>query len=110
MFRTQNTGDGQIKQNMEVAQKIAFESLILYNISQIISESTLFSKVRNIKILNPVLSCFLCTSVWASFALTFVLFDYAKYLGYETVSWFWNGLFFSSITWFIHCVETKLLE
>ena len=89
-----------------IATKIIFQIFVLYNITQIVTESVLFSKVRKIKILSPLLTCFLCTSVWISFLLSFFLFDLAKYLEYD-YSWFWNGLFFSSITWFIHIIEQK---
>lgn len=89
-------------------EHIIFEVLVLYNITQIIVESILFSKVRKIKILNLLLSCFLCTSVWISFILSFFLFNYAEYLGYNRFSWFFNGMFFSSIAWFLHLIEGKL--
>ena len=91
-----------------IESKIVFEVIVLYNITQIVAESTLFSKVRKIKIVGSVLSCFLCTSVWISFLLTFVLFDYANYLGFDKFSWFFNGMFFSGLTWFIHVIERKL--
>ena len=96
--------------------KIAFQVLVLYQITQIISESKITRPLRNYlnengtkylvpKFLYELMSCFLCTSVWVGFILTPLLFDFAKYLGYETVSWFWNGLFFSSITWFLNVWE-----
>lgn len=89
-------------------EQVIFEVFVLYNITQVIVESTLFSKVRKIKILNPLLSCFLCTSIWISFILSLFLFNYAEYLGCNHFSWFFNGMFFSSITWFLHLIEGKL--
>lgn len=113
MFHSRDTNPGQIYANVKMIDQIVFEIFVLYNITQIITESSLFESVRqfkvnNKKILHPLLSCFLCTSVWISFLLTFVLFDYASHLGYQQFSWFLNGLFFSSVTWFIHIIEIKL--
>lgn len=96
--------------------KIIFETLILYQIAQIISESTLFSPIRRfflrsnwipINWIGRLLDCFLCTSVWVGFVLSFVLFNFSEYLGYYSFSWFWNGLYFSSMAWFLRILESK---
>jgi hypothetical protein len=94
--------------------KIIFQVIVLYQITQIISESKITRPLRTYlsgkqslvaRFLYELISCFLCTSVWVGFILTPLLFDFAKYLGYDTVTWFWNGLFFSCITWFLHVWE-----
>jgi len=101
--------------------KIGFQVFVLYQIAQIISESKISRPLRyylrdisdkNIvaKVLYELMSCFLCTSVWVGFALTPLLFDLSSYLGYSTISWFWNGLFFSSITWFMKVWEENKLK
>lgn len=100
--------------------KVVFQVLVLYNISQIISESSLTRPIReyllkycNIpvyKFLYGLMSCFLCTSVWVGFILSLLLHDMAKDIGYETLTWFWSGLFYSSITWFIHVWEEGKLK
>lgn len=96
--------------------QIIFELFVLYQISQVISESTLFSPVRRFFLrsdwiplnwIGQMLDCFLCTSIWVGFGLSFVLFNFAEYLGYYEVSWFWNGLFFSSLAWFLRIFENK---
>lgn len=99
-----------------ILMKIVFQILVLYQIAQIISESRISKPLRTfllekshgnviIGLLHGLLSCFLCTSVWVGFLLTPMLFDFAEYIGYNQVSWFWNGLFFSSITWFLYVWE-----
>jgi hypothetical protein len=96
--------------------KVIFQVIVLYQITQIISESRISRPIREYlaekgrkylfpKILHDLISCFLCTSVWVGFILTPLLFDLAKYIGYETMSWFWNGLFFSCVAWFLNVWE-----
>lgn len=104
-----------------IITKIIFEVFILYQVSQVISESKLTRPFREylrqkgqsnrlIMFLYNLLSCFLCTSIWVGFLLSLLLFDFAAHIGYETVSWFWNGLFFSSITWFMNVWEQNKLN
>lgn len=99
--------------------KVIFQIFILYNISQIISETKISRPLRDYlrrktnivaRILYELISCFLCTSVWVGFILTPLLFDFAAYLGYTSVTWFWNGLYFSSITWFMNVWEQNKLK
>ena len=96
--------------------KIIFEVMVLYQITQIITESKITRPIRSFlneqgryfiiaEILYELISCFLCTSVWVGFILTPLLFDFASYLGYDKGSFFWNGLFFSSVTWFLYVWE-----
>ena len=96
--------------------QIIFETLILYQISQVISESYLFSPMRNFFIesnwiplnwFGKLIDCFLCTSIWVGFGLSLYLFNLAEYLGYLQFSWFWNGLFFSCLTWILRVLENK---
>lgn len=106
---------------MLILLKIVFQTLVLYQVSQIISESKISRPLREYlkemssvstfaKVLYELISCFLCTSVWVGFLLTFVLFDFADYLGYDIVSWFWNGLFFSALSWFMYVWEQSKLK
>jgi hypothetical protein len=96
--------------------KIIFQTFVLYQAAQIISESKLTKPLREYllgrsvnsiayKFLYELFSCFLCTSVWVGFILTPLLFDLSSYLGYCGFSWFWNGLFFSALAWFMHVWE-----
>lgn len=105
---------GRKQINEMILLKIIFQVIVLYQITQIISESKITRPLRTYlsgkqslvaRFLYELISCFLCTSVWVGFILTPLLFDFAKYLGYDTVTWFWNGLFFSCITWFLHVWE-----
>jgi len=95
---------------------ILFEILVLYQLTSIITESHLFKPIRtwalsSSEFLGSLISCFLCTSVWVGFILSFVLYDYAKTLGINPMySWFFNSMFFSFFTWFLHLIEQKLEE
>jgi len=99
--------------------KVIFQILVMYQMTQIISESKLtkplrdylLSRSRTSKVawfFYELSSCFLCTSVWVGFLLTLPLFDLAAYMGYTTMSWFWNGLFFSCLTWYLHLLENRI--
>lgn len=101
--------------------KCIFQIFVLYQISQIVSESKVSRPIRNwlkvkgqtlivANVLYELISCFLCVSVWVGFILTPILFDFANYIGYTKLSWFWNGLFFSSITWFMNVWEQNKLK
>lgn len=94
--------------------KIVFELFILYQITQIITESQLLEPIRSsfvysklwiFKKIGHLISCFLCSGVWVGFILSFRLFNFAEYLGYYELSWFWNGLFFSCLSWFLRMLE-----
>jgi hypothetical protein len=96
---------------------LIFSIFIVFNLSQIISESTfpLFKWLRRLETnryllvsyIGQLFSCFLCTSVWAGWVVSILVFDLGSVLQVEH-SWFWTGLFYSSIAWFLHCVEAKL--
>jgi hypothetical protein len=98
--------------------KLIFSVFITYNITQIISESTfpLFKWLRDLEYRNFIglrwighlFGCFLCTGVWVGWFVAFFLFDVGQFLEIGTISWVWTGLFYSSLTWFIHCLEAKL--
>lgn len=94
---------------------VIFAILVTYNLSQIISESTfpLFRWLRNLEgnwfkeFISELTSCFLCTSVWIGVLVSFLLFDYAKYLEIQNLSLIWSGLFYSCCAWFLHCLEVN---
>ncbi len=96
---------------------IIFSVFIVFNLSQIISESTfpLFRWLRRLEVneyllvsyIGQLFSCFLCTSVWAGWIVAIFVFDLGLNLGVEH-SWFWTGLFYSSLAWFLHILEAKL--
>lgn len=94
---------------------LVFEILVLYQITTIISESSLFNPLREfltkrffpLSLLGYLISCFLCTSVWVGFILSNYLFNFAEYLGYYEISWFWNSMFFSAVVWFIHKIDNS---
>lgn len=95
---------------------VIFAILVTYNISQIISESSfpLFRWLRNLEgnvvkdFIANLTSCFLCTSVWTGILVSWLIFDYAKYLEIQSLTLFWSGLFYSCCAWFLHCWEVKL--
>ncbi len=94
-----------------------FAIFIVFNLSQIISESTfpLFRLLRRleesqylfISYIGQLFSCFLCTSVWVGWLVSVKVFDLGSVLQVDH-SWFWTGLFYSSIVWFLHCMEVKI--
>lgn len=96
---------------------VIFSIFIVYNLSQIISESTfpLFKWMRSltnnryllIQYIGELFSCFLCTSVWCGWIVAICVFDLGSVLQVEH-SWLWTGLFYSSLAWFLHCLEAKL--
>lgn len=104
--------------------------LIIYGITQIIVEASIFSWLRNalLKRKNPVdsffgklISCFLCASVWISFILSATLYSPTEELWPHlasldilsisvggVVTTFLDGMLGSSIVWFLYCIESKL--
>lgn len=114
---------------MNLFLEITFEVGIVYAITQIIAESKLTAPIRGwlevwstnqpssvfelgAKLvgwfLYTLTSCFMCTCVWVSFFVSFKFFNLAQYLGYTEFSVFWNGLFLSTLTWFLRAIEEKL--
>ena len=96
---------------------IFFEVFVLYNITQILSESGLFQWARRIPILGTkLLSCFLCTSVWVGIALSFILPNVAYKISGSIViynydiTWFFNAMFLSSLGLALHIIEDKLTK
>lgn len=93
---------------------IVFEIIVLYQISSIITESYLLKPLREqiyskSVFFGSLISCFLCTSIWVGFILSFFLYDYAKDLGVNLyVSWFFNSMFFSGLAWFLKLLEERL--
>lgn len=92
-----------------MTEYVIFTIAVVYQITQIISESTIFKPLRNIPFIGSFLSCFLCTSVWIGFLVSKFVFDYANYLGLDCTV-FLSGLFYSCVVWFIHVIEHKLLK
>jgi len=97
---------------------------VCYQVTSIISESSfpLFKWLRHLdevrtndlfkiwvfKGISNFFSCFLCVSVWIGFLCGRLLFDLAKFVEYESLTWAISGLVYSFICWFIHLVEGKL--
>jgi len=96
-----------------------FTTLLIYSVTQIVSESTfpLFRWLRNISDIYPgtlsnfvgsLFSCFLCTSVWVGSLMSIWYFDISEYAGYPgNMSWCASGLVYSCIVWFIHVFENR---
>lgn len=90
-------------------------ALAIYGITQIITEATIFEKVRD-KIsessvfFGKLVTCFLCASVWISFLLSIWAFSPSfilwPHLGYTSI--FIDGMIGSTIVWFLHVIENKL--
>ena len=117
--------------------KLIIWGCISYGITQIITESTLFSPLRGLlstysltKWLGELISCVLCTSVWISAGLSIfvvspsmmawpqlsepvycnilfmdAMFDYTILRGA-----FLDAMLGSTIVWFMHCIEGKLIR
>jgi len=85
--------------------------LACYNITQIITEASIFKPVRRwlldsrLSIIGQLVSCFLCTSVWISFLLTLGCKNFADRLNYSV---FINTMFISAVVWFIHIFERRI--
>lgn len=91
--------------------QFGFTLAVVYQITSIISESSFppFRWLRNLdNILGEFFDCFLCVSVWVGWVMAVILFDPGKYLEFGVFSWIWSGLFYSSLTWFLHLIEGKL--
>lgn len=98
--------------------KTFFWSLAVYGITQIITEATIFEWLRDglsnsdngiVNFFGKLVSCFLCCSVWVSFALSFLYspsFELWPNVNYG--SWFIDGMIGSTIVWFLHVLENRL--
>lgn len=89
---------------------VLFASACIFSITQIISESKLFSDVRgfferNLTFLYNLTSCFLCTSVWVSFFVALVLPNARFEHGL-----FFDAMYYSCIVWFMRLFETFLTK
>lgn len=82
---------------------------IVYGISQIITEATIFENVREFLIehVNPIghlVSCFLCTSVWVSGITSLLLYSPVTYFfdlpQLSVLGIFFNAMLGSTIAWF----------
>lgn len=114
---------------IEILQFI-FTIGVIYQVTSIISESSfpLFKWLRDIgqfvykpeydsrfrqrsKYLGWIgefFGCFLCVSVWIGCLGSYLLFDCAAFIEFQSLTWFTSGLFYSFICWFIHLIEGKL--
>jgi len=86
-------------------------TLAAYNVTQIISEATIFKPVRIwllkrrfTSILGELMSCFLCTSVWVCFFATKFVHNIADGMNY---SWLVGTMSLSATIWFIHIIERR---
>jgi len=87
---------------------LVFILVVIYQITQIISESYLFKPFRmmfvtRIPFLYKLLTCFLCTSVWVSFFVHLIFPEFNL-----NTNWFLNTMFLSGCVWFLHVIEDKL--
>ncbi len=86
-----------------------------YSITQIVVESILFKPLRDLfntfwtKPIYILLTCILCTSVWASFILSFFFISpsalYFNLEGSEFKYYFLDSMIGSFFVWFIHLFE-----
>lgn len=58
--------------------------------------------------IGDLFGCFLCVSVWVGCLGSYLLFDCAAFVEFQSWTWFTSGLFYSFIVWFIHLLEGKL--
>lgn len=85
--------------------------LAAYNITQIITESSIFKPVRvwfvsgRLSAIGQMVSCFLCTSVWICFLLTLACKNFAVGMSWSI---FINTMFMSAVVWFIHIIERRI--
>lgn len=95
---------------IEILQFI-FTIGVIYQVTSIISESSfpLFKWLQTRKgIVGDLFGCFLCVSVWIGLLGSYLLFDCAAFIEFQSLTWFTSGLFYSFICWFIHLIEGKL--
>lgn len=80
--------------------------IIVYNITQIISESQLFTLVRKIPYIGTKLfSCFLCTSVWSSLFVSYTLFDTCSMVFEAQYTIFFSTMLYSGLAYLIRIWE-----
>lgn len=100
-----------------------FWVLVIYGVTQIITEATIFNALRKalldskwmaVNLIGQLVSCFLCTSVWISTAASIVLGGPSSVLFPEwgdpyMITWtVTDAMFGSALVWLIHCIEYKL--
>jgi hypothetical protein len=113
---------------MIILIKLILLSVIVFQITQIITESTLFQPIRThfyllesetifineiYKFIYKLINCFLCASVWISFILLLILlqdftvtFDLFE-IRNVCLSIFLDTMLLSGVTWFWHCLENN---
>lgn len=81
--------------------------IIVYNVTQILVESTLFSFFRRLPVIKYLFNCFLCTSVWVGFLCSWIILDIIQQLQFHDVNftWFWSGIFYSGIAYLVRSME-----
>jgi len=89
--------------------------IIVYGITQIIVDSTLFEGIKNflsvlpiVKIISQLMNCFLCASVWVSFLVSYFVWSPTNTFFSFEYQFFLDGMFGSCVLWFIRAVENKM--
>jgi len=91
--------------------------LIGYGITQIIVDSTLFTRPRdwaskNLGAIGLLFNCFLCTSVWVFAVLSIILpYSPAQWHWLSTNVWinpFLDAMIGSTAVWFLNIIEHRL--
>ena len=93
---------------------------IIYGISQIITEASIFSWLRDaltdskfklFNVLGKLVTCFLCTSVWVAFSLGAFAYSPTAELWPHLnngANIFLDGMYGSTFAWFLYMAEAKL--
>lgn len=90
--------------------KTFFAVFTVYGITQIITEAKIFEWLRKLlskNWLGSLVSCFLCTSVWISFAFSYFVYSLSSHFT-NILSVFLDGMFLSAIVWFLYVIESKM--
>lgn len=90
-----------------------FSILIIYNVTQIITETKIFKPIREFIPWAPIkylLSCFLCMSVWVAGLISYLLYPISSVV-WVLPMWqhvILSALIYSCVTWFLSLIEHKL--
>lgn len=115
-------------QNSFIMEYTILESVIMillwiaaiYGITQIITEASIFSTVRNyfasrtgfMSHLGTLLNCFLCASVWVSAGVSMVLYSPCTQMYPELNSHifaiFFDAMIGSAFAWFLYVLENRI--
>lgn len=101
---------------MNIIMQLFVWSAIIYGVTQIVVQSTLFTPLRAylqtsrfsfLRLLYKLITCFLCTSVWVGFIMSLLLYSPTQELWSPNIilGTFFDGMLASCIIWFMYNIE-----